>query len=330
MLLKRYRSLLTGLLTVLIVGIISWYLGGIIPTLGGVTLAILLGILVGNVLNNNQSVVNGAVFAEKKLLPVAIVFLGVELQLVTLAQLGLPAIIIILISMSTALLMSIYLGKLFGFSREFSILMGAGNAVCGSSAVAATSLAIDADEADIGISISIVNLLGTIGIFLIPAIIRILTFSDLQGGLLIGGTLQAVGQVVAAGFSVNDDVGNIATVVKMGRILMLGPVIVLIGIWIRSHAQTGKTKAKARIQIPRFILGFFAMSLLASLSVFSPDVLAFLKSAGKFLLIIAMAGIGMRIQLQSLFQSGIRSLMYGGMIWLIQIGMAFLAITLII
>jgi uncharacterized integral membrane protein (TIGR00698 family) len=330
MLLKKYRSLLTGLLIVLIVGLISWYLGGIIPTLGGVTLAILLGILVGNVLNNNQSVMNGAVFAEKKLLPVAIVFLGVELQLVTLAQLGLPAIIIILISMSTALLISIYLGKLFGFSREFSILMGAGNAVCGSSAVAATSLAIDANEADIGISISIVNLLGTIGIFLIPAVISILTLSDLQGGLLIGGTLQAVGQVVAAGFSVNDDVGNIATVVKMGRILMLGPVIVLIGMWIRSHADTSKTKFKGRVQSPRFILGFFMMSLLASLNLFSPDVMAFLKSVGKFLLIIAMAGIGMRIQLQSLFKSGIRSLMFGGAIWLIQISFALLAIILII
>ncbi len=326
---SKYRTLIIGLCIVLVVGIVSWQLGGLIPTLGSVTMAIILGIIVGNVLSDNRSMANGAVFAEKKLLPVAIVLLGIELQLVTLAELGPTAMIVILVSMGTALFMSIQLGRLLGFSQKFSVLMGAGNAVCGSSAVAATSLAIDADEADIGISISIVNLLGTIGIFLIPAIIRLLDFQNLSGGLLTGGTLQAVGQVVAAGFSVNDEVGNIATVVKMGRILMLGPVIVLIGMWIQSQGADNKTK-RGRVRIPRFIIGFFIMSVIASLNILPPDVLAFLKTGGKFLLVIAMAGIGMRIQLRALFQSGVRSLMFGGMVSATQIVVTIIMITLLV
>lgn len=329
MLPKRHQPLMIGLSIVVLVGIVSWYLGGIITTLGGVTIAILLGILVGNALNSFPPIISGAVFAEKKLLPIAIAFLGVELQLATLAELGFPAVIVILISMATAFFVSVQLGKFFGFSRKFSLLMGAGNAVCGSSAVAATSLAIDADEADIGISISIVNLLGTIGIFLVPTLIQFLTLVDLQGGLLIGGTLQAVGQVVAAGFSVNDNVGNIATVVKMGRILMLGPVIIAIGLWLQSQVATPQSQASRQVTIPRFIIGFFIMSVLASLNVFPPDILSSIKTVGKLLLIVSMAGIGMRIQLKTLFQSGVRSLAYGGTIWMMQIGATLAAIMLI-
>jgi len=328
--LKTYRTLLIGLCIVLIVGVVSWQLGASIPQLGGVTIAILLGILVGNVLSGHQAIANGAVFAEKKLLPVAIVLLGVELQLVTLAELGPTAAIVILISMSTALFASIQLGKLFGFSRSFSVLMGAGNAVCGSSAVAATSMAIDADEADIGISISIVNLLGTIGIFLIPALIGIFELCNVGGGLLVGGTLQAVGQVVAAGFSVNDEVGNIATVVKMGRILMLGPVIIFISSWLHAQAKGDKSKPRRGVRIPRFIIGFFIMSLIASANILPPNILTLLKTGGKFMLVLAMVGIGMRIQLRTLFKSGIRSLMFGSAISAIQITVTLIVIALLV
>ena len=106
-------------------------------------------------------------------------------------------------------------------NKKTSLLLGVGNAVCGSSAIAAVSPVIKAEESDTGISIGVVNFLGTIGIFILPALaIKVLHFADLQASTLIGGSLQAVGQVVAAGFSVSDNVGEIATIIKMARIAM--------------------------------------------------------------------------------------------------------------
>lgn len=325
------KSLFIGLIVVFVVGSLSWWLAQFAPRIGSVTIAIILGVLVGNVIFNNEAGSAGGLFAEKQLLPVAITLLGVELQLMTLVALGPVAAIIITVSIASSLFLSVQIGKLLGFSPRFSILIGAGNGICGSSAVAATSIAIEAEEADTGISISVVNLLGTIGIFLLPSIINLLSLSDLQGGLLIGGTLQAFGQVVAAGFSVNDDVGNIATVVKMGRVLMLGPVVVMLGSWVQSQlSSTSEEKSKARVRIPRFILGFFLMSIIASLNLLPAMILQTIITIGKYLLVVAMAGIGMRIQLSNLFRSGLNALLFGGLISVLQIIITLIVIILIV
>lgn len=327
----KQHTLWLGLLMVFAVGSLSWWLAQFAPRIGSVTIAIILGVLVGNIIFNNEAGATGGLFAEKQLLPIAITLLGVELQLMTLVALGPVAAVIIGISIATSIFVSVRIGKILGYSPSFSILMGAGNGICGSSAVAATSIAIDAEEADTGISISVVNLLGTLGIFLIPFVIRILSLSDLQGGLLVGGTLQAFGQVVAAGFSVNDEVGNIATVVKMGRVLMLGPVVVLIGTWMQSKINLAKgEKSKARVKIPRFILGFFVMSIIASLNILPANILLIITTLGKYLLVVAMAGIGMRIHLKTLFRSGFGALLFGGLISLIQIIITLIVILLIV
>ncbi|MGJ3239045.1 MAG: YeiH family protein [Anaerolineae bacterium] len=326
--LKQRVTLFLGIVIVSLIGLVSWWLEPLAPRLGGVTIAIVLGVVIGNLFFNNNTGAAGAIFAEKQLLPLAIVLLGVELQLATLVELGPVAALIIVLSIMTAIIVSVQIGQWLGFSRSFSVLMGAGNGICGSSAVAATSIAIEAEEADTGISISVVNLLGTVGIFLLPAVIRLLSLDNLQGGLLIGGTLQAFGHVVAAGFSVGDDVGNIATVVKMGRVLMLGPVVILLGAWMQSHRPVDE-KSKARVRIPRFIFGFFLMSLLASSNLLPPEWINVFKTAGKILLVIAMAGIGMRIQLRTLFRSGLSAVLFGGLVTVVQITITLIAIILI-
>ena len=256
-----------GLALFIALGVLSWWLGTYLPRIGAVTLAILLGVVAGNALPLPEVCRVGGRFGEKRVLPIAIVLLGVELYLPLLLSLGLAAIVIISASIATALLFSLQLGRWMGFSREFSLLIGAGNGICGSSAVAATSIAIDADEADIGLSISVVNLLGTIGIFTMPLLLRVFQLDVFQGGLMIGGTLQAFGQVVAAGFSVGPEVGNVATVVKMGRVLMLGPVVVLIqSLFARAQPADNNTPVRA-VRVPLFIVGFFVMSLIASLGI---------------------------------------------------------------
>ncbi|MEM6527872.1 MAG: putative sulfate exporter family transporter, partial [Chloroflexota bacterium] len=250
------------------------------------------------------------------------------LQLIMLIDLGPLAAGIIVLSVVTSLLVSVYLGKLLGYPLKFSLLIGAGNGICGSSAIAATSSAIEADGDDIGISISVVNLLGTAGIFTLPAIVSLLNLGEIDGGMLIGGTLQAVGQVVAAGFSMNDTVGSVATVVKMGRVLMLAPVVIALASIVRSgNAEDGKSLNPLRV--PLFIIGFFVFSLVASLNVLPEPAIGSIRTTGKFLLVLAMAGIGMRIQLQTLFRSGPKALAFGLGVSVVQIAMVLLLVLLV-
>lgn len=323
------RPLALGILLIIVTGSTAWWLAGYVPTLGNVTLAILLGVLVGNLLPETPTVELGAKFAEKQLLPLAIALVGVELMLDSLIALGPLAAVVILVSMSTALLVSVKLGEWLGFSRSFSLLIGAGNGICGSSAVASTSLAIGADESDTGISIGVINLLGTVGIFVLPPLVGALALTHLQSGLLIGGTLQAVGQAVAAGFAVGPETGQIATVVKMGRVLMLGPVVVMIGYWMQSQNKA-LTGARPRVQVPRFIIGFFIMSVIASLHLLPPAVIAVVATVGKYLLVLAMAGIGMRIRLRTLFRSGLPALLFGLGVSVIQIATTLIVVLLIV
>ncbi|MEO0563330.1 MAG: putative sulfate exporter family transporter, partial [Chloroflexota bacterium] len=168
---------LPGTILAIVIGTVSWFTADLlpqlgIPNIGGVTIAILLGIIVGNVLTKplTETLGPGIKYGEKQLLPIAIALLGVELQLATLQSIGLVAIVIIIASILTSFTVSILLGTRLGFSRRMSLLMGAGNGICGSSAVAATASAINADEHETGISIGVVNLLGTIGIFLMPGL----------------------------------------------------------------------------------------------------------------------------------------------------------------
>lgn len=326
---QRTRTLWPGVLLAVAIGVVSTLLGDVLPRLGAVTLAILLGILIGNLLPSLARVEAGTRFAEKRVLPLAIVFLGVELQLVTLLQLGLPAVVVIAASVATSLGLSLYLGPMFGFSREFSVLMGAGNGICGSSAVAAVSSAINAREDDTGISISVVNLLGTLGIFALPALAQFIHFADVNSGLLVGGTLQAVGQVVAAGYSLGDGVGQVAVVVKMGRILLLGPIVILV-YTLFTQQQATASPSQTRVRVPLFIVGFFVLSILASTPLLPAPAIDTLKTAGKLLLVVAMAGVGLRIQLRTLFQHGPKALLFGGVVAAAQIAVTVAVIFLVL
>lgn len=314
-------------LLVILVGTFSWWLAQFFPSIGSVTIAILLGILVGNITPNVSDYRNGMLFAEKRILPVAIALLGVELQLATLAELGPFAAIVIFGSIGTALLVSIRVGKMFGYTRRFSILMGAGNGICGSSAVAATGIALNSDEKDTGLAISVVNLLGTLGIFLLPTIVQLLGFETTESGLLIGGTLQAVGQVVAAGFALGDDVGSVATVVKMGRVLMLGPVVILLFTLMNRRQSGGNTPSP--ISIPWFIVGFAVLSVISSIGLFSNEMIDFIKVGGKYLLVIAMAGVGMRIHFLTLYRAGPKAFLFGAMVSSSQLIVTLLLIMLL-
>ncbi len=313
---KKY---LPGLFLSILIALISLWLSQFIP-IGAVAIGIVLGIAIGNLFTLSPNLLPGIGFSEKKILSWAIVLMGVKLNFNILQELGWKSIIMIILSISFTIFSAVLLSKLFGLKPKLGLLLGIGNGICGSSAIAATEGIIGADKEDVGLSVAIVNFLGTIGIFVLPFVSKVVMhFSDVHSGFLIGDTLQAVGQVVAAGFSINDGVGHTATIVKMMRILMLTPVVlVLIGVF---HKQN-KVKAisnKQKKVFPYFIIGFILMSLIPSLHLLSQHTIDIIAKSSHYLLIIAMVGIGLKVHFSGILKHGQKALSIASLVFVLQI-----------
>jgi uncharacterized integral membrane protein (TIGR00698 family) len=284
--------------------------------IGSVTIAIIVGIIINNSINIPNKYNQGISYAEKNILAFAIALMGINLNFSILSQLGIKTIILIVFSMIFTIFSAIIVGKFYNINKKFSLLLGIGNAVCGSSAISATAPIIKPQANFIGISIAIVNFLGTIGIFLVPAIAIGLGLNDIDAGILVGNTLQAVGQVTAGGFGISNEAGISATTVKMGRVLLLTPVIlILIYIFNKNNTNT-KTKTK---NIPTFILFFILFSLMSSFSLVNENIQDFISSLSHFSLIVAMSAIGLKINFNSIKNDGKTALKIASIVFILQI-----------
>jgi len=313
---KNIIQYIPGLLICLVIALAAKYLTLFLPAFGAVTLAIILGIIIGNLMRLPKSFSSGIKYSEKTILSYAIMLMGLKLQLSVLKDLGLMPILLVISIQIVTFITAILVGKALGFNRKFSLLMGAGNAVCGSSAIAATAPVLEAKESEVGISIGVVNLMGTIGIFLLPALVKAFSMSQTQGGYFTGGILQAVGQVVAAGFSIGEEAGTVATLIKMLRVLMLGPIVLILSLSLKK----GNGSNNQKVSIPPFIIGFFIFSIIATIFPHEASVIPFLKQFSKILLMIAMAAIGMKIKFADLLKQGPKALLLGVIIFVVQIG----------
>ena len=310
-----------GFVLCIVIGVVAKFLSAFLP-FGSVTIAILLGIIIGNSVNLGERFKPGITFSEKQILSLAIALMGVNLNYVILSQLGFKSIGLIISAMGITIAASLFLARAMKSTVPLALLVGIGSGVCGSSAIAATEGIIGADEEDVGLSVAIVNFLGTIGIFLLPFLsVTLLGFTDIEAGVLIGNTLQAVGQVTAAGFAVGEVAGQTATVIKMGRILMLTPLIVILLATFPKQDSTSATEKQGlrRLSIPLFIVGFIFFSLVATFSVLPETLLELLSTMSGYALIVAMAGIGLKITFSSILRSGRSALMLGSVVFLLQI-----------
>ena len=227
---RKVQEIFPGLVVSVSVGIISILLGRFIPKLGAATIAIFLGMFVGNLFLNQNIFQKGYKFSETDLLSYSIVLLGATLSVSTLMELGIGGITFIVVQMTITIIGALYIGKKLGFGQNFRFMMASGNAVCGSSAIAATAPVIDADDKEKGIVITIVNVTGIFLMFLLPLIANLLyNLEPMKTSGLIGGTLQSVGQVVASGVMVSEEVKDLATIFKIVRVILLVVVVLIFG-----------------------------------------------------------------------------------------------------
>ena len=345
---KELDGILPGLAASIAISLVSQFFARFLPTLGAALIAILLGMLLGNTVLNRPELGSGTKFSEKRLLEYAIVLNGLILDFQVLKSAGIKGFVFILLQMGLTIFVTYRLGKVFGFGKRFSLLMGAGNAVCGSSAIGTVSPIVQADNKEKGISITIVNLTGTALMVLLPVLGAVLYGSDtLRTSALIGGTVQSVGQVVAAAKLVNDDVVTLATVFKLMRVLLIIGVAVLYGrmnmnegetLFTRkkraesaadaSTAGTGAPASPATVSygVPWFLTGFVVFFLIRSFIGVPDSVLAASKAISTQFEVAALAAIGMRVKFADIIKEGPKAMLYGLTVGAAQVVMAVVLI----
>ena len=334
---KELDGVLPGLAASIAISLVSQFFARFLPTLGAALIAILLGMLLGNTLLNRPELGQGTKFSEKRLLEYAIVLNGLILDFQVLKSAGLKGFVFIILQMSLTIFVTYRLGKVFGFGKRFSLLMGAGNAVCGSSAIGTVSPIVKADNKDKGISITIVNLTGTALMIALPLLGAFLYGSDtLRTSALIGGTVQSVGQVVAAAKLVNDDVVTLATVFKLMRVLLIIAVAVLYGRMNMNEGESLFTRKKrtevddesvteaaaVSYGVPWFLTGFVVFFLIRSFIGVPDSVLDASKAISTQFEVAALAAIGMRVKFADIIKEGPKAMLYGLTVGAVQVLMA--------
>lgn len=309
------KEIFPGLIICIIIGLISKFLGTYVPAIGGATIAILLGLLLGNTVLTQQRLYKGIRFSESNLLSYSIVLLGGTLSYKVILELGVSGVSYIILQMILTTLVCITLGKKLGFSENFRLLMASGNSVCGSSAIGATAPVIKASDIDKSITITLVNLTGTVLMLILPFMTKFLYGNEtMQSAAFIGGILQSVGQVVGSASMVNEEVLRYATIFKIVRIIFLVFVILSFAKIKQDEeikeAKLHHKKSRAKIKIPWYVIGFFIMCFLFSIGIISENVSYGFKQISNYLEIFALAGIGMSVKFKDLISAGIKSGIY--------------------
>lgn len=314
-----------GLLVCAVIAMVAKILAGYMPTIGAALFAIMIGIVCGNTFLNKPGFDDGTKFSERSLLEYSIVLTGATLVLSDIAALGFEGIGYIAIQMTFTVLIAYLIGRLFGMGKKFCLLMGAGNAVCGSSAIATVSPVIDANTKDKGISITIVNFTGTVLMILLPIITGILYQHDLlKTSAMIGGTLQSIGQVIASADLVGSQYVPTATIFKIIRIVF----IVLVAFsFSKLNTNEGESlfkkkeenSNKVKTGIPWFIIGFFVMAIFNTIGIIPLTLGEIAHFVSQQFEIIALAAIGMRVKFKDLIKEGPKALCYGLSIGVCQV-----------
>lgn len=324
------KLILPGLILAFAVAVVSKGLALIFPSLGGATIAILLGIVLGNTLFKHKSLAQGTKFAESRLLEYSVVLLGFTVTFQTIQQMGFKGLIYILLMMTTVIFSAYLIGRKLGFNEKMALMMAGGNAVCGSSAIGAIAPAIDADDEEKGQIITLVNLLGTVMMLTLPFLGLSLFGSDLlRKSALLGGTLQSVGQVVAGASLLDAETVDYSMLFKITRIIFLVIVVFAFEKKVqRSSPQVAAVKKK-KIPIPWYVLGFLIFCVLNSF-ITLPAI--FNESAhfiSTWFETTALAAIGLRLDFRKFVKEGPRFLIYGLSVGAFQTIAAILFISLL-
>ncbi|MCB9257157.1 MAG: putative sulfate exporter family transporter [Chitinophagales bacterium] len=321
---KFIRENFYGLMVSLILGLVAHFLAPLIPNINGVILAFLLAVVLGNFIKLPDGAKEGVNFSSSKLLEIAIIFLAFSINFKSIANLGWQKFTFLILMVFLVLSATIVLAKLFKTKDSTAWLVGFGTAICGSSAIAAVAPVISKNKEDAGIAIAVVNLLGSLGMIVLPFALAFFVLEDSKIGFILGASLQSVGNVAGAGYGLGQEIGDAAITVKLARVALLSPAVILFSFFI-NRGEGAKEGEKISFSLPYYLWLFIAITIANSLLNLPSEFLDFAKELGNILLTISMAAIGLKVSFKSLWQSGKMAIGFGLIIFAVQTLLAVLA-----
>jgi uncharacterized integral membrane protein (TIGR00698 family) len=268
-------------------------------------LALLLGALVRNTLRLPSSVLAGSGFASKMLLEVAVVVLGASLDIRRLVEPGGWLLLAILIGVGVGMLASFGISKLLGLASRLAYLVAIGTAICGNAAIAAVAPVIRAERHEIASAVGLTAIVGMGLVVLLPAAVPVFGLSDSQYGIMAGMAVYAVPQVMAAAYAVSPLSGDVALLVKLVRVMCLGPVVLATSIFLRWRGHATAARPWTQL-LPWFVVGFFTLLTCRSLGLIPTATVLALRTVGRSLTLWAMAGVGLGVELAAVRAVGPR------------------------
>lgn len=326
-----------GILLCLAIAIPSWFIGTAFPIIGGAVIAILAGMVLTLIIKNKGVLDSGIKFTSKKVLQWAVILLGFGMDLNVVLETGKQSLPIIICTIGISLIMAFLINKFIKMPAKVATLIGVGSSICGGSAIAATAPVIDADEEEVAQSISVIFLFNVLAALLFPSFGQLIGFdttSDEAFGIFAGTAVNDMSSVTATA-STWDGMFNLGTAtldkavtVKMTRTLAIIPITLVLA-FARAKKQKSNNAGKINIKkiFPFFILFFIGASIITTIAVscgVSADLFDPLKTLSKFLIVMAMAAIGMNTNIVKLVKSGAKPIFLGFCCWVSITGVSLL------
>jgi uncharacterized integral membrane protein (TIGR00698 family) len=314
-----------GLVFVFLLSLISTWLGSLFPLIGGPVFGITLGILINNTLGKPKNTMNGVQFSSKKVLQWAIIALGCGLSLSKVWETGVESLGVMVVSLLFAFAATYVFGRLLNIPGRLKVLIGVGTGICGGSAIAAVSPIIEAEEVEIAYAVSTIFLFNVFAVLLFPPMGHWLGLSDKAFGIWAGTAINDTSSVVAAGYLYSNTAGDYATIVKLARATIIIPITFVIAVYVgmrkskkREASGGGEKVAYSLLKIfPWFILWFLVAALFNTLGLFGETTVYYLGIIAKFMIIMALTGIGLSANFRKMLKTGIRPIILGLIVWII-------------
>ncbi len=326
---KENRSnTLSGILFVALFAMSATYLGDFAVfkhlAISPLIIGIVLGIVYANTLRNKlpQEWVPGIIFSTKILLRAGIILYGFRLTFQSIEAVGIAGIFTSVTIVTLTFIIGYIVGtKILKMDRDTTILVTAGSSICGAAAVLATEPVVKGEPYKTAIAVSTVIIFVTTAMFLYPFLYRMgyIPLSPQEMGIYIGGTIHEVAHVVAAGNAVGPDTAKTAVIVKMIRVMMIAPFLLVLGFWLAKTSKDVANKQKAKIVIPWFAVFFMVVAGFNSFNLLPLHVVGDINSIDTFLLTMAMSALGMETSIDKFKKAGMKPIYLASIlfVWLI-------------
>ncbi len=309
---ESIRRVLPGIALTAALAVLSYVAAGLpyLKVMGPLTLALVLGITLRLMIGLPGWARAGTAFSGRTLLRLGIVLLGARLNFALLAQVG-PKVLALDVAVIVCGITGIaWLGRRLGLAPKLALLLAVGTSVCGASAVVAAGSVAEAEEDEITLAVALCGILGTAGVFFYVLGAPFFPLSNSQLAILSGSTLHEVAQVIAAAFTWGASSGDLATLVKLTRVVLLAPVLLVLAFLVGRNSRAVRYSWK-NPPVPWFVGGFLATGAAGSAGLLAPAAARMLSIGSVLLMAVAMAAMGLHAEWKTLRQAG-RKAIYAG------------------